>query len=268
MTKTFFSKVLNLIFIIFIVLFLSLGIILHFHFDSSQVNLTNAFTSPSSIYIFGTDELGRDILIRTFEGISLSLRVSLLAWIASLAIGIILGTIAGYYKNSFADTAISGMITYAYATPFLIFMIALLGVIGAGMTNAYIVLVLFAWASPARQTRVIVSSIRQAKYVIAAQSYGFESKRIITFVLLPQVLKPVLIASLAVMPEIIALDTGLSFFGLGVQPPLPSLGKMIADGINYISVAWWMCVFPVLFLSVICLMIRYISNYLSRYIYE
>jgi len=142
-------------------------------------------------------------------------------------------------------------------------LVGLLGVIGPGLTNSYLVLTLFAWVAPARQTRASVKNLRDAQHVVAARSFGFSTSRIFRFVIIPQIYKPVLVASLAILPEIIALDAGLSFFGLGAQPPTPTLGKMIVDGVEYLSVAWWMSSFPVLILSFICLGVRFLSQSIS-----
>jgi len=255
----------SLIALCFIILW---GYYIDINLDTTNIDLNNSLKSPSLENAAGTDELGRDIFLRVIEGSSLSLRISFLVWGISLIIGIILGTIAGLYSEKLIDTIISGMITYIYATPFIIFLIALLGIIGPGLENAYLTLLLFAWAAPARQTRVIVSNIKNAKFVTASKSFGFSPKEMINFVIIPQVFKPVLISSLAVLPEIIALDAGLSFFGLGVQPPAPSLGKMIADGVNYLSTAWWMSTIPILFLLSYCLCIRYIALKLTGVLYE
>jgi len=260
------SRILSTFTLLF-VLFLVAGPVISQYYDVTSVNLESTFSSPSFNHLVGTDELGRDTFLRVIVGTSLSLRISLFAWITSFFIGLFAGAIAGFFPKSVYDTVISGLISFAYATPFMVFLISFLGVIGPGIENAYFTLILFAWAAPARQTKVIVEDLKDAQYLIAAQSFGYSSYKLLTYVIVPQIMKPVLIASLATLPEIIALDAGLSFFGLGVQPPAPSLGKMIADGINYISIAWWMSFVPVLVLLIVCLLTRYLSNNLNRYIY-
>ena len=256
---------LYILFLFFIVLG---GLYLQYYGNTRDVSLDNSFRPPSVQHPGGTDEVGRDVFQRTIQGASLSLRIAVLAWSVSLFAGLIAGAVAGYFTNSIADIIISALITYAYATPFIIFLIALLGVLGPGLVNAYLILILFAWAAPARQARVIVKGLKTSRYMIAARSFGYSSKEMLAFVIIPQVLKPVLIASLAVLPEIIALDAVLAFFGLGVQPPAPSLGKMITDGINYLSVAWWIVFFPVCILIIICILIRLSANRLSSVVYE
>jgi peptide/nickel transport system permease protein len=212
----------------------------------------------------GTDDLGRDVFERVLFGASLSLRYSVVAWLIALGLGLLIGTIAGYYSPSPIDKIATWIISLAYLTPFMVFLVTLLSVIGPGLANAYAILVIIAWAAAARQTRVAVRELRRASYVTASRSFGFSSKELFTYVIIPMVFRPALIASLAVLPEIIALDAGLSFFGLGAQPPVPSLGKIIAEGLNYISMAWWMSAFPVLVLATVCLVIRFISSSLQE----
>ena len=237
-----------------------LGGYYQFFGNTTELNLDARFEPPGLIHPGGTDELGRNVISRTLQGASLSLWLAMLAWLVSLMIGLAMGSAAGYFPRTPVDIVISGLITYAYTTPFIIFLIALLGLIGPGLANAYLILVLFAWAPPARQTRSIVVGLKDAGFMKAAHSFGYSAREMIAYVIIPQVFKPVLIASLAIMPEIIALDAVLSFFGLGVQPPTPSLGKMIVDGMNFLSTAWWMTLIPVAVLFGICLLIRNIAN--------
>lgn len=229
-----------------------------------DVDLQERLLFPSVGHWMGTDALGRDVLARTVAGTSLSLRVSLAAWLVALGLGLVVGAVAGYYAGSPFDWIVSWLIALAYVTPFLILLVGLLGVIGPGLTNAYLILVLFAWAAPARQTRVAVRALRQASFVTACRSFGFTPTRLFRGVLLPFAARPTVVASLAILPEIIALDAALSFFGLGVQPPTPSLGKLIADGIQYGASAWWLSLFPVVILATVCLALRFLVSARKR----
>lgn len=231
--------------------------------DWSGVDLNAALKGPSLVNLMGTDELGRDVFERALFGASLSLRYSIVAWIVALALGLLIGTAAGYYSPSPIDKIATWTISLAYLTPFMVFLVALLSILGPGLANAYAILVIIAWAASARQTRVAVRELRRAPFVVASRSFGFSSRELFANVIIPTVFRPALIASIAALPEIIALDAGLSFFGLGAQPPIPSLGKMIADGLNYLSIAWWMSAFPILALALLCLVIRFISTSLQ-----
>jgi peptide/nickel transport system permease protein len=220
------------------------------------VDLTSVLQRPSSVHVMGTDELGRDVCRRIAEGTALTVRISLLAWCAAFVLGLLLGTMAGYFSGKAVDLVISWFISLAYMTPFMVFLISLLGIIGPGLGNAYLILVLLAWAAPARQTRVAVKNLKHERSLLAGRSFGFTWRQTYQYVVFPQVFKPALIASLASLPEILALDAGLSFLGLGAQPPTPTLGKMIADGIGYIQIAWWMALFPAVVLVIVCLFFR------------
>jgi peptide/nickel transport system permease protein len=228
-----------------------------------SVDLDQTLQPPSSEHWMGTDELGRDLFSRVIEGTSLSIRLSLGAWLLALIIGLCLGTLAGYNSGTTVDLVISWLISLSYITPFFVFLIAILGITGPGLLNAYLVLLLFAWAPSARQTRVTAREMRNAPYVTAARSLGYSQSQLIAHVFLPSVFRPALIASIATLPEIIALDAALSFFGLGAQPPLPALGKILADGIEYVYTAWWVFSFPVLALSGLCLIARTLSSIVS-----
>ncbi len=222
------------------------------------VDLAGQLSAPSLQHPMGTDELGRDVFTRVVRGFGLSVRVSIAAWLAALGLGLLAGSLAGYFFNSVFDRLTSWMISLAYMLPFMLFLIALLGVVGPGLENAYLVLVLLAWVPSARQSRVAVIGLRDSGPVTAGRSFGYDPTRMVFYILWPQVFRPVFIASLAVLPEIIALDAGLSFLGLGAQPPTPTLGKMIADGLPYLELAPWMAVFPTAVLVGICLITRFI----------
>jgi len=197
------------------------------------------------------------------EGSARSLIVAIAAWFVALIFGVVLGTVAGYFEGSVADWLISWLIDLAYVTPFMIFLIAILSITGPGLIPAYTVLVLFAWAPPARQTRAYVKSLRRAPYVVATRSLGYGSAKVFSRAILPIAYRPAFLASIAYLPEIIALDAALSFFGLGPPPPEPTIGNMIAEGINYLSSGWWIAGFPVIALSLACLATRAIANDLS-----
>lgn len=222
----------------------------------SSVQLENRLQPPSGSHWLGSDDLGRDLGMRVLEGCCLSLAISLLAWIASLAIGLFLGSLAGYYANTWLGKTISTIISAVYIIPFTVFLIALLAVLGPGLSSAYFILVLLAWAAPARQTRSLVMRLRHAATVTTARSFGYSTGLLLRRIMIPQTLPTVLIGSLAVLPEIIALDAGLCFLGLGAPPPTPTLGKLLADGISYLTIAWWMSLFPILALMMICWLVR------------
>ncbi|OPZ71586.1 MAG: Dipeptide transport system permease protein DppC [bacterium ADurb.Bin478] len=223
-----------------------------------DVQLDQRLQPPSASHWMGTDDLGRDLAARVTAGCRLSLSISLLAWAACLGLGLMAGGLAGYWADHWIGKLIDLQISITYIIPFTVFLITLLALFGPGLAPAYLILVLLAWAAPARQTRAAVLQLKSSRAVTAAWSFGYPPTRVIRQVMLPQLFRPVLISSLAVLPEIIALDAGLSFLGLGAPPPTPTLGKLINDGISYYSIAWWMPLFPVLALMVICWAVRFL----------
>jgi peptide/nickel transport system permease protein len=221
-----------------------------------RIDLDQRLLAPGPGHWLGTDAVGRDLLTRIVSGASLSLRISLAAWLAALLIGLVAGALAGYYAGTPLDWLVSWLIALAYATPFLILLLGLLAVIGPGLVNAYLILVAFAWAAPARQTRVSVRVLRGASFLTACRAFGYPVRALLRYAILPSVARPTVVASLAILPEIIALDAALSFFGLGAQPPTPSLGRLVADGVHYGASAWWLGVYPVIILATLCLLLR------------
>jgi len=240
-----------------VLLLIAVGLLWLFPLQDSM-QLSDRLQAPSHTHWMGTDDLGRDLAVRIVSGCRLSLSVSLLAWLACLGLGLVIGGLAGYAAGSWLGRTIDTFISITYMVPFTVFLITLLALLGPGLLPAYFILVLLAWAAPARQTRIAVRELMASSAVLTAHSFGYSPRRLIRQVALPQVLRPVLIVSLSVLPEIIALDAGLSFLGLGVPPPSPTLGKLINDGISYFSIAWWLPFFPVLTLMIICWGVRWL----------
>lgn len=221
-----------------------------------EPSLGEALGPPSMAHLLGTDVLGRDLAKRLFMAMTLSLAISASAWAVALILGAAIGAVAGYAEDSATAKLVEGLIGVVYATPFFLVLVALLALLGPGIANAYLVLLLFAWAAPARHAHRLVRHLRVAAHIRAALAFGYRPVQMARFVLLPQILPPVVAAALMTLPEILALDVVLSFFGLGTQPPTPSVGGLLVDGLAYSSVAWWLVIFPMLLLVIVCLAIR------------
>lgn len=219
-----------------------------------------AFEPPSRLHWMGTDELGRDVAARTLRAAALSLGASTLAWLGAVAAGLALGGYAAYEPKAWGSTLVRGFIAVFYTTPFFLVLVGVVGALGPGLFNVYLVLALVAWAAPARQTAAVVGRLRQATFVVAARSFGYRPAHVLRYALLPEVARPVIVAALAVLPEILALDAALAFFGLGAPPPTPTIGRMVLEGVNYLSVAWWMSTCPVAMLVSLCLAVRVIAQ--------
>ena len=209
-----------------------------------EINLDTKLMSPSLQHLWGTDELGRDILSRVLNGFSTTIRVSIFALLASLVIGICLGGIAGYLYGTWVDWIFNWSVSLIFSLPFLLIMASIMSITGTGIVNAYIILSLIMWVGPARITRAEVIKTKSLGYVVTARAYGYPGWRILLLTIMPATVESAFTFSISYLPEIIGLEAGLAFLGLGIQPPYPGLGKMIFDGLNYIYSAWWMAFFP------------------------
>ena len=237
----------------FFVIIIMLGI---FKGQVGQPDTSIALSPPGFKNIIGTDMLGRDLAERLLLASTLSLIISGVAWSLALIIGIAVGSTAAYLDGTSFSRFIEELIAITFATPFLIVLVGVLGLMGPGITNAYIALLLFAWAAPARHSLSMVRQLKSATFIRATLSFGYKPYHIIRWVIIPKVFPSVATASIAILPEILALDVALSFFGLGAQPPTPTIGGLLIDGLNYGIVAWWMMIFPVIALSILCISLR------------
>ncbi|MFO8235719.1 MAG: ABC transporter permease [Bacteroidales bacterium] len=183
----------------------------------------------------GTDLFGRDLLSRLIIGARISLSVGFIAVFISLLIGITLGSIAGYFRG-WLDDIIMWLINVVWSVPTLLMVIAITLVIGKGFWQIFLAVGLTMWVEVARVVRGQIISIREKEYVEAARALGFPSGRIILRHILPNVMNPVIIISAANFASAILIEAGLSFLGIGVQPPMPSWGTMIKEHYGYILI--------------------------------
>ena len=200
------------------------------------VSLPDIFDRPSSTHWLGTDELGRPVLDRLLAGASVSLLVALSTVTLSALVGIAIGLVAGYF-GGMVDRVISRVIEVFLAFPGMLLAIAMAAMIGPGIDNVIIALAVMGWVGYARLVRVQVLSLRQRDHVLAATALGRTDLAIMIRHLLPLVMAPVWVeASFGIAGAVVA-EAGLSFLGLGIQPPDASWGGMIRDGVRYLLVA-------------------------------
>ena len=197
----------------------------------------------SAKHLFGTDQLGRDLYARLLNGLRVSLGIGLIAATSSAVIGVSLGLLAGYFRGA-TEGVIMRLADIQLAFPLLVLAIAILALVGGSLVPLVLVLSLFGWAIYARVVRATVLVQRQMDYVNAARTAGAGHLRIMLRHLLPNVVAPVLILWTFSVAQMVVLEGALSFLGLGVRPPAPSLGGIMSDGRQVLELAWWLTVFP------------------------
>lgn len=184
-------------------------------------------------FYLGTDKYGRDILSRLLVGVRVSLSVGLVTVLISLSIGVLLGALAGYFRG-WVDDAVMWFINVIWSIPTLLLVFAITLVLGKGFWQVFIAIGLTMWVSVARIIRGQVLSVREMEYVEAARALGFAHPRIIIRHVLPNVMGPVMVVAASNFASAIVIEAGLSFLGVGVQPPQPSWGLMIKENYNFI----------------------------------
>ena len=212
-------------------------------YDPYAQDLTNFLLPPSWEHPFGTDMVGRDVFARVLYGIRIDLQIGFFTTYVPMTYGVMLGALAGYLGGYF-DTVLMRLLDIAVAFPFLVLIIVIIAILGPGVQNIYIAVFLVAWTMYARLARAEMLVERQKDYVLAARTLGYPTSRVILRHALPNIINSSIIFSMADFVLNILLVSGLSFLGLGVQPPLPEGGAMIAEGRDFIFDAWWISTLP------------------------
>jgi len=216
--------------------------------DPLEINVAEALQKPNSHHLFGTDEYGRDIYTRILYGARIDLAMGVFGVLIPLVIGGILGLIAGYYGGLF-DTIVMRIIDVLMAFPFTILVIVIMSILGAGIRNVFIALWLVGWMSYTRLVRGEVMKAKNTEYIQAAKVEGFTDKRILLRHLLPNVISSAVVFAASDVVLCMLTGASMSFLGLGVQLPAPEWGAILNEGRSYISYAWWITLFPGLFLA-------------------
>jgi peptide/nickel transport system permease protein len=200
---------------------------------------------PRGEFLFGADDLGRDVLSRIIYGTRVSLLVGVVATAFAVVVGTVVGTVAGFYGGK-VDTFLSRTMDVFLSFPFLLFAISLVSVFQPSVSISIFVIAFFTWANVGRIVRGQVLSIREKEYIEAARSLGASDWRIMRVDVLPNLVAPVIVYSTLLIPTAIVFEATLSFLGLGVTPPTPTWGNMISEAQNggYYQVAPWFLLFP------------------------
>ena len=217
----------------------------------NEMNFEDSLKGPSIDHWLGTDEFGRDMWTRILYGGRVSLLMGLFAVVISGTIGVLLGVVAGYYRK--ADIYIMQFIDILMVFPSLLMAIAIVAVLGVGLTNAMIAVAISAVPSFVRVVRGAVLTIRETEYIEAARALGLRNRKIIFRHILPNVTSPIIILATLEFGSAILSAASLSFLGLGAQPPNPEWGALVYVGKSFLSQAWWMTLFPGLAIMLVVL---------------
>jgi peptide/nickel transport system permease protein len=227
------------------------GITGHGPTDANVDGGTDANGQPlppgSAGYLLGTDNLGRDILVRIAYGARISLLVGVLATAIATVVGVVIGLVAGYF-GGWIDSILARLMDVVLSFPYVLFAIVLVSVFGPSLPLTILVIAFFSFAAIGRIVRGQALSQREKEYVEAAHSLGAGNLRILFVDILPNLVAPVIVLATLLIPAAIIFEATLSFLGLGVVPPTPSWGNMLSDAEGVGFQAWWFYIFPMLFL--------------------
>ena len=260
--------VVGLVLVVLVILVAIFAPVLSPH-DPAKQNIVYRLKPPfwveggSMEYPLGTDSVGRDILSRVIHGSRISIFVGLAATAASALLGVSLGLIAGYLGGG-TDSVISRMGDVQQAIPFLVLAIAVAAMLGPGLFNLILVLVITTWVTFFRVVRGEVLSVREEQYVLGAQSIGVSNLRIILRYILPNVAASIIVIATLLVANMIIFEASLSFLGLGVPSSVPTWGRIVADGREYIADEWWIALFPGLAILITVMGINLLGDWLRE----
>ena len=254
------AAVLGLSLLALIVLLCSLGPFLLPHaFDSADWDAMSMAPTWRNFHLFGTDESGRDLLVRTLIGGRISLLVGLLATLASVSLGIAWGATAGFIGGR-VDAFMMRVVDMMYAVPYLLIAILMITMLGRAFYLVVITITVFSWMDMARVVRGQTLSLRSKEFIEAARAIGVPTRRIIASHIVPNLLGVVVIYATVTIPGVILTESVLSVLGLGIQEPMTSWGVLIHDGAAVMEISPWMLLFPVGLLSLTLYCFNYIGD--------
>jgi peptide/nickel transport system permease protein len=221
-------------------------------YPPAEVHFTTPFQQPNTVgFAFGTDDLGRDVLSRVLYGTRTSLEVGLLSVLLAVVAGVPLGLVAGYWRR--LDAVVSRLTDLMLAFPFLLLAVGLAAINGGGLGNAAVALGIANIPTMIRVVRAETLRLAESDFVLAARSMDAGPSRILGQHVLPNALSVIIVQATVIMPAAVLGEAVLSFLGLGIQPPAPSLGIMLSDAQQYLFRTLWPGVFPGIALALICL---------------
>lgn len=216
----------------------------------NQISLLHTLMAPSLAHPFGTDTLGRDILLRTVYASGLDLQVGLVTTVMPLMIGMVLGLVSGFF-GGWVDAIVMRVMDGLLAFPFIVLIIGFIAVFGVGLTGIYVGLTITSVPVFARLTRGEMLVLREQQFMMAARTLGYSNRRIVFKHALPHLIRPNLVFCPSNLLGNVLTLAALSYLGIGAQPPTPEWGAIIADGQTYLLTAWWIATLPGLFIVVV-----------------
>jgi peptide/nickel transport system permease protein len=212
-------------------------------YDPTAIDVRHTLSPPSKTHLLGTDELGRDLLSRIIWGSRVSLKVGFVAVGIAIVIGIVIGAIAGFYGGK-VDAILMRFVDIMLAFPTFFLILAVIAILEPNIFTIMAVIGITSWMDVARLVRAEFLSLKERDFVGAARAVGVSDTRLIFRHILPNALSPVFVAATFGVAGAILIESGLSFLGLGVQPPDPSWGNILTAGKDNIEIAWWLSVYP------------------------
>lgn len=232
-------------------------------YDPAEIDRGSLLVSPSIKHLMGTDSLGRDLFSRIVFGARISLSIGLIAVGIATFIGVILGSIAGFYGR-WLDSLIMRFVDLMLCFPTFFLILAVVAILGPSIFNIMIVIGLTSWMGVARLVRAEILSLKQREFIQAARAVGASGFRIILWHLLPNAVAPIMVSAILGIAGAILVESALSFLGLGVQPPIASWGNLLIEAKSTLGIAWWLTLYPGLFILITILGFNLIGEGLRR----
>jgi peptide/nickel transport system permease protein len=234
-----------------------------YQFDKIDDN--SILEHPSSKHLFGTDQLGRDVFSRMIYGARISLSVGIIAVGIATLIGLIIGSIAGFY-GGIVDRIITIFIDIMLCFPVFFLILAIVAMLEPNIFNIMIVIGLTSWMGQARLVRAEILSLKERDFILAEKMLGASNARIIIFHLLPNAIGPVIVTAILGIASAILVESGLSFLGIGIQPPTPSWGNILYEAKSTLGIAWWLSLFPGLAIFLTIISYNIVGEGLKKYL--
>jgi peptide/nickel transport system permease protein len=230
-------------------------------YDTEAIDFKSKSQAPSWSHPMGTDELGRDQLVRVLDGGRISLAVAAMSVLVAITLGTLVGSVAGYL-GGFADNVLMRIVDVFYSMPGLFVVILLLAILGPGFWTIVIAIGILRWMGTARLVRASFLSLKQAEFIEAARTIGVRGPRIILRHMLPNALSPIIVAGTLGMAGAILTESALSFLGLGFQPPQATWGRLLEEATNVVvnKGHWWRGLFPGLMIFLVVLSVNFIGD--------